>query len=158
MTFTQKKRFCSTLIFTLNEEKLKVTRKGLTSRNSYEVSINDLDPNKLEESNFSVPWLIATILFSGITIMMWFGAITLEVKTEDTAMLWIFSFMPLVLALFSVYRFKNHTYSFLHLCRLNDGAVLVSFYNHSSDDRNMLDFIDNLYDPPKRSHTGFLQH
>jgi hypothetical protein len=65
--------------------------------------------------------------------------------------------MPLILALFSMYRFKNHTYSFLHLCRRMDDVVLVSFYNHNDEDKDMLDFISRLY-TPETNRAGFIQH
>jgi hypothetical protein len=158
MTLTQKKALSPTFIFTVNGKKLKITRKGLTSRRSYEISLGDLDPHRLEESNFSIPWLVATIIFSSATVLMWFWALTLSVNDEEVVMLWIFSFLPLVLTLFSVYRFRSYTYNLLHLCRSSDGAPIVTFYNHQPDNIEMLEFIDSLYSQSETNSAGFLNH
>lgn len=155
MTFIQKKRLNSTFIFEIIDRKLKVTSKNFFSTNSYEISLNELSSNKVEQSNFSIKWLIMAIITLGITILLFIGGILVNDSYGSTPLITA-SIFSSILVIYTLRRLNRETFSYVHLCRKDNGVPVITFYNNNPTKEDLDSFINSVIDLVENNdRTGF---
>ena len=143
MTLTQKKFLRPTFIFKIIDRKLKITSKTPFSKNSYEVNFSELSTSKVENSNFSIKWVIISLIPLVLTAFMIIVGID-EIIREGTYFAIFCAIFPLLFLIYTYQQFRLNTFSYVHLCREDNGAAVVTFYSDNPTEEGLDVFIKEI--------------
>ena len=143
MKLEQKKFLKPTFIFEHDSKVLKVTRKNLLSRSSFEVQVPELSPNKIEESRFALGFLVAAILFMVGGIILAYVGVQQGLAVHGGG-LYFLSAIAFLLSGLSSYGFNKRTYDYVMLYRKDTGTIAMTFYRSLPSEDRVNEYIADI--------------
>ena len=143
MKLEQKKSLRPTFLFEHDNKVLKVTRRSILSKSSFEIQIAELSPNRLEESKFALAPLCSAVLCSILGIYLAYIGAQQGLEVDGGA-LYFLSVTVFVLTGISIYSCLKNTYDYVMLCRKDTGIIALSFYRTSPSEKSVDNYINSI--------------